>query len=447
MSRRTLLAAATGTAAAGLVAILTITPNAAAGTVPAAAPAAVITGGSSYPADLLAAVSRDLRLTPAQATARLDADYRATRTEGALRQAIGSGYGGAWVTTAGRLTVGVTSATAAKLAQQAGADTKLVARSEAQLAMIQSTLDSRAAKAPKAVTGWHVDLTTNTVVVRVRAGGEAAAREFARGVDTAAVRFEATTEQPRPTIDVIGGNAYYIGSGTRCSVGFSVTGGFVTAGHCGTTGASTTQPSGSFGGSSFPGNDYAWVRVAAGNTPRSLVNGYGNANVTIAGSQEAAVGATVCRSGSTTGWHCGTISARNSSVTYPQGTVSGLIRTNVCSEPGDSGGSLVAGSQAQGVTSGGSGNCSSGGTTYFQPVGEILQAFGLTLVTNGTPPQSPQPTASTSNPPGGTTWAAYTAYAAGATVTYAGLRYQCRIAHTSLPGWEPPNVPALWQRI
>jgi streptogrisin C len=188
---------------------------------------------------------------------------------------------------------------------------------------------------------------------------------------------------------VVGGNAYYIGSGTRCSVGFSVNGGFVTAGHCGRTGATTTQPSGRFAGSSFPGNDYAYVQVNAGNTPVGAVNNYAGGRVAVAGSQDAAVGSTVCRSGSTTGWHCGTIQARNASVTYPEGTITGLIRTNVCAEPGDSGGSLLAGSQAQGVTSGGSGNCSSGGTTFFQPVNEILQAYGLTLATGG------------GNPPGG----------------------------------------------
>jgi streptogrisin C len=64
-----------------------------------------------------------------------------------------------------------------------------------------------------------------------------------------------------------------------------------------------------------------------------------------------------------------------------------MIRTNVCAEPGDSGGSLVTnpGSattvRAVGLTSGGSGNCRSGGTTYFQPVTEALSANGLTLVT------------------------------------------------------------------
>ncbi|GLZ08695.1 hypothetical protein Acsp03_61610 [Actinomadura sp. NBRC 104412] len=57
--------------------------------------------------------------------------------------------------------------------------------------------------------------------------------------------------------------------------------------------------------------------------------------------------------------------------------VSGLIQTTVCAEPGDSGGSLFAGSTALGLTSGGSGNCSSGGVTFFQPVTEALDAYGV----------------------------------------------------------------------
>lgn len=41
-------------------------------------------------------------------------------------------------------------------------------------------------------------------------------------------------------------------------------------------------------------------------------------------------------------------------------------------------------------------------------------------------------------------WAANTSYAIGALVTYNGSVYECRQAHTSLLGWEPSNVPALW---
>ncbi|WP_257449830.1 fibronectin type III domain-containing protein [Archangium lipolyticum] len=41
-------------------------------------------------------------------------------------------------------------------------------------------------------------------------------------------------------------------------------------------------------------------------------------------------------------------------------------------------------------------------------------------------------------------WAAYINYVAGDSVTYGGKAYDCRQPHQSLPGWEPPNVPALW---
>ncbi len=45
-------------------------------------------------------------------------------------------------------------------------------------------------------------------------------------------------------------------------------------------------------------------------------------------------------------------------------------------------------------------------------------------------------------------WAAAVEYAVGDVVAYPdanGTRYACLQAHTSLAGWEPPNVPALWQ--
>jgi chitin-binding protein len=73
--------------------------------------------------------------------------------------------------------------------------------------------------------------------------------------------------------------------------------------------------------------------------------------------------------------------------------------------------------------------------------------------TNPTPSPSPTPTSPSPSPsptptqqPGGT-WAAGVFYAVGAQVTYAGIRYQCLQQHTSLTGWEPPNVPALWRRL
>ncbi len=38
-------------------------------------------------------------------------------------------------------------------------------------------------------------------------------------------------------------------------------------------------------------------------------------------------------------------------------------------------------------------------------------------------------------------------YTVSALVTYGGHTYRCLQAHTSQVGWEPPNVPALWQLV
>ncbi|MDI1459758.1 glycosyl hydrolase family 18 protein [Catellatospora sp. KI3] len=65
---------------------------------------------------------------------------------------------------------------------------------------------------------------------------------------------------------------------------------------------------------------------------------------------------------------------------------------------------------------------------------------------SASPSASPSPSASTS--PGTTpAWAPNVAYATGAKVTYGGSTYQCRQPHTSIVGWEPPNVPALWLKL
>ncbi|MGI8309726.1 S1 family peptidase [Saccharopolyspora hattusasensis] len=378
--KRRLAARVAGTVmlAAGTVAALTMpaTATATATTTETAPPA-------SEAATLLDAMQRDLGLNRDEARQRLDQEAAANRAEQQLRGSLGGTFGGAYFDPAsGKLVVGVTDSAAFDAVRAAGAEPTLVDYSIEELNGVIEGLNLRSTAAPKPVSGWYADSRANSVVVTTRPGSAVQAAQFVQstGVLVDAVRVVESTENPRTLADVIGGNAYYIGS-ARCSVGFSVQGGFVTAGHCGNKGDTTSQPTGKFEGSSFPDNDYGWVRVGSGETPRPLVNQYNGSNVSVAGSTESAVGASICRSGSTTGWHCGSVQAKNQTVQYPQGTVTGLTRTDVCAEPGDSGGSWQSGNQAQGVTSGGSGNCSSGGTTYFQPVNEILQAYGLSLLT------------------------------------------------------------------
>ncbi|GAA0794320.1 ricin-type beta-trefoil lectin domain protein [Spirilliplanes yamanashiensis] len=336
---------------------------------------------------MVAAMKRDLQLTDAQIAGRLRSEAGAPVVEKNLRARLGDRFAGAWVS-GDRLTVGVTRAADAAAVRAAGAVPKVVARSERQLAAAKARLDKRAATAGRAVHSWYVDPASNAVVVSAATASAGAAFVKGSGADAAVVTVEAGAEEaPRPMYDLRGGDQYVINGNTLCSVGFSVAGGFVTAGHCGGTGSPTlgynNVAQGTFAGSSFPGNDYGWVRTNGNWTPQPWVNNYAGGNVTVAGSQDAAIGSSVCRSGRTTGWRCGVIQARDVAVSYPQGVVYGLTRSNACAEGGDSGGAWISGNQAQGVTSGGSGNCSTGGTMYYQPVNEILGAYGLSLTTSG----------------------------------------------------------------
>jgi len=335
------------------------------------------------------AMRRDLGLTDDQIAARLATEAAAPVIEKRLRARLGATFAGAWIPSgADRLTVAVTDAGQAATVRAEGAVPKVVGRSAAGLEAARAKLDRAAAKARgTAVRGWYVDVATNSLVVMAKPGAAAQARKFAADNGAGAVSVVDAAEQPKPVYDIRGGDQYVINGNTLCSVGFSVAGGFVSAGHCGGVNSPTlgynNVAQGTFAGSSFPGNDYAWIRTNGNWTPQPWVNNYSGGNVVVAGSQEAAVGSSVCRSGRTTGWRCGTIQGRNETIVYAQGAVSGLARSNACAEPGDSGGSWISGNQAQGVTSGGTGNCSSGGTMWFQPVNEILSVYGLSLTTSG----------------------------------------------------------------
>ncbi|MFC7882851.1 alpha-lytic protease prodomain-containing protein [Streptomyces sp. NPDC057376] len=422
--------------------------------VPAAASAAPPPGADKPPAQVLRAMQRDLGLTPAQASARLVNEAEAGTRAGMLRNTLGDRFAGAWVSgaTSAELTVATTDAADTAAIEAQGAEAAVVEKGLAELRSVKEKLDAAAARTGTYETPvWFVDVRTNRVVVQ--ATSESAATDFteAAGVAGQDVGVRVSADRPRVFKDLVGGDAYYIDGQARCSIGFSVTKdqqqGFATAGHCGQPGATTTgfdeTDQGTFEASTFPGKDMAWVGVNADWTATPDINGEGGQKVQIDGSVEALVGASVCRSGSTTGWHCGTVQQHDTSVTYPQGTVDGLTQTTVCAEPGDSGGPFVAGTQAQGTTSGGSGDCTNGGTTFYQPINPLLSDFGLTLKTTsaeaGTP--APQDNAAAD------AWAAGRVYEVGATVSHAGLRYRCLQNHQAQGVWSPEATPALWQRV
>ncbi|WP_246143786.1 S1 family peptidase [Actinacidiphila oryziradicis] len=345
---------------------------------------------------VVTAMARDLGLSKADARRQLSQEAAATRVAPKAKQAAGTSYGGSWFDPAsGKLVVGVTDAHAAAAVRRTGAATAVVAHTAGQLNSAKSAIDAvaRKHKAPAGVSSWRVDPRTSSVVIDVRtdAAQEPAVRTFIAQAEqrgtAGIVTVHRTTDAAPTTLSAgtVGGDPYY-SHGIRCSIGFSVYGGFVTAGHCSQVGAAVygwdNSYIGNFQAGTFPGNDYSWVNVGSGWWTVPVVLGWGTvSDALVRGSAEAPVGASVCRSGSTTHWHCGAILGTNETVNYSQGSVYGLTETNVCAEPGDSGGSFISGDQAQGVTSGGYGNCTSGGETWFQPVNPILAAYGLTLQT------------------------------------------------------------------
>ncbi|MBA3417118.1 MAG: S1 family peptidase [Geodermatophilaceae bacterium] len=345
-TKRSLLGAALATAATALVAIgVTAGPAQAAPSAPSLNP----TAAATLAADLDSAGS-----------------YRDART--------------------GDMVVTVTTEARARRVRDAGGTARIVQFSGSQLRAAFDVLN-RDALIPG--TAWSIDPTSNQVVVSTDETVTGATRTALTAVTDrlgAKVRIEST-----PGVlsrFVAGGDAIY-GSGSRCSLGFNVTDGtyayFLTAGHCGNTvntwytDGGQSQAIGDTLGSSFPGDDFALVGDT-NDIPRpgsvQLYNG-SYQDITTAGN--AFVGEQVRRSGSTTGLFGGQVQALNATVNYQEGSVFGLIKTNVCAEPGDSGGALFDNNIALGLTSGGSGNCSTGGTTYFQPVTEALNVYGMNV--------------------------------------------------------------------
>ena len=360
----------------------------------------------SFDPQLQFAMQRDLGIFPHQVAQYLRTERLAQAQEAVARRQLGAGYAGSWIERKDDGSFRFVVATTRSNASVTGAHMRQARFSLKELEGAKSRLDDLQRLAAnreqllRGVQSWHVDPTTNSVVVNVAPGMDASAVDFvaASGIDADTVRVQTVPGTVQTTANIVGGFEYRINGSSLCSIGFSVTRsgtrGFATAGHCGGVGASVSvsgQNVGTFQASRFPTNDRAWVSVGSGHNLYGLVYNYSNSTyVPVRGSSEAAIGASLCRSGRTTGWKCGSITAKNVTVNYSVGPVYGLTQTNVCTGRGDSGGSWITGSnQAQGLTSGGNlpsgsnDNCSLSSSqrqTYFERINPVLSAYGLSLV-------------------------------------------------------------------
>ncbi|MDQ1545247.1 MAG: hypothetical protein QOH69_151 [Actinomycetota bacterium] len=259
------------------------------------------------------------------------------------------------------------------------------------------------------VLGSKIDGTELTVNVASAADKATVAATGATAVvgtpavqDSGEHAFHSVTA-PTPTY---GGEGYFFqnaaqiteaeGNGFRCSIGFSGYGltdpQFVTAGHCATMMAANaslitqTAPSNNGGDltytstmlgtqvageAQYGGNlDYGIVGEGTVVTPQASIYTWGggtgaplaSAALPIVGQTAAIVNANLCKSGSTSGWTCGSVVKVDHPVEVcPEGTapdadcpddVVNSIVASTCLLPGDSGGGAVIGQLAAGIDSG-----------------------------------------------------------------------------------------------
>ncbi|MEV8565377.1 S1 family peptidase [Streptomyces sp. NPDC051322] len=340
-----------------------------------------------------------------------------------LASALGDGTAG-WYYNADvkQLVVNVLDPRTAERVDRTGAVAKVVRNSTADLKGAARTL-RMTASVPG--TAWSVDPKTDTVSVLADStvtgpgmatlnralsrldglvtakrttgeftaftGGRARGHRMARGGADGGNNGAADPTAPTAAAAGVQGGDAIFGGNVRCSLGFNVSMGgapaFLTAGHCGNE-ADTwfadrtgTQQLGTVAATTFPVADFALVTYDDATTaaPSSVALGDGRAQ-DITHAADAAVGLEVQRSGSTSGLHGGTVTGLDATVNYGNGDiVNGLVQTDVCAEPGDSGGPLFAADAAIGLTSGGSGDCTAGGETFFMPVTAALAATGATI--------------------------------------------------------------------
>ncbi|MFE0510020.1 S1 family peptidase [Streptomyces sp. NPDC058964] len=320
--------------------------------------------------------------------------FSSARTAGDTGAALVSRLGtartaGSWIGADGRPVVAVTDEKAAAAVKRAGAEAKVVPHSMNELKSATATLRA----APRvAGTAWGVHTRTTGGVVS--ADKTVSASDWSRlsRVATGIGSFVRMARTGGEFTTRLNSAQPILSTGGRCSAGFNVTNGqsdfILTAGHCGPANTiwfadnQGNQQLGTTVNTNFPGSDFSLIQYASGKAGdgAAVVAVGGGKGVLITGAADPTVGQRVFRSGSTSGLHDGQVTGLNATVNYPEGTVTGLIQTNVCAEPGDSGGPLFSEGIALGVTSGGSGDCTTGGTTFFQPLTKAMSALGVRLI-------------------------------------------------------------------
>lgn len=352
------------------------------------------------------AMAKETGISVGQAKERLGKQRQRGELGTKLEKQLGKRTGGSYLDANGELVVTTTDAAGDREVKKGGGKAKRVARSQADLDALMSRLNEAAGTDAGSAQGWYVDVPNNQVVLTMTEGTEDAASKklvkLAQEAGAAArVEQRPASQQPQTTAEYLnGGEEFVLPNGGTCSVGFNTLDSanrpvVLTAGHCVYQGGTMSRNGywvGAARTANFPTDDFGtfWNSYPGYWVPRGAVNTYNGYATPVRGTWDAPIGATVCKSGRTTGWTCGTIVTKNKTVNYPgSGPVYQLVVHTACVEPGDSGGANIStGGYALGVTSGAllvdkrycRARYGAQNESYYQPIGEALSRNGLRLV-------------------------------------------------------------------
>ncbi|MBD0322994.1 MAG: protease [Aldersonia sp.] len=354
------------------------------------------------PVELARAVEHDLKLTPEQYLQRSELAQQLGEFAAIAAQQYPDAFAGNWLDENGRAIIGLApspSTAAARVAVEArGFEVREVAKSSAtleqEMVSFGDWLAGQPADIAAVVRGFAVDAVHNSIAVRLTAlpGG----LRLPAFIDPARVFVAPAPAAPQPAPAPVptaaqdiaaalppgslgGGDAYAAVVGEtafRCSLGFNGVDGSgrvvnITAGHCNPdlrAAGTSRAPSiyelrpfdivgsrlGTFARSNLEGHDFSIVAIEPNQRPRFENNGVrvpGAAPLAIDGVAQPVIGAPVCKSGSRTGFSCGTVSSVDQTVTVGEHRLTNGFSANLCALPGDSGGTVVTGTKALGVSS------------------------------------------------------------------------------------------------
>jgi hypothetical protein len=413
---------ATRRLAVACAAALAVGPFAAAATTADAAPAQ-----PALPPAMVAAIARDLKLTPQQYLQRSDDAQRLGAFADTASRSWPHAFAGAWLDNTGQAVVALTSgagrAAAAQAAAKAGFSVAPAANTQTALSDEKTVFDTWLSAQPRQIADQFYGVAVDTVHNRIAAQvDDAAARgalpPYLSGVELLTVAKPVAGEAVAPvpvahTVAaaapaVIGGQAYasrYGDHALKCSIGFNAVDGTghpvnLTAGHCNPNIPSAGTPDaagiyeligdagigahmGTFVKSVLGAQDYSIVRIDDGQAYRfgnNLIAGPGRP-IPITGVAVPVVGMPVCKAGLRTGFSCGTVNAVDQSVQVGNYQMQHSFGMNICALPGDSGGPVVSGTRAVGI--------SSASSVADWPICEIPEFLGL--ITGDVPQLFAQP--------------------------------------------------------